>query len=212
MNILEIYNKYAILENLQMHMLRVSACASYILDHWNGPKLNKESIIRVCLLHDMGNIAKIPEDEVNDEKFRKIRKEYIQKYGEYDHPINVAIARQEGLNEKEIAILNAKRSRYNEKTLNENNYDIKICAYCDQRVAPEGVVGIKERLKDAKRRYKNRDFSVWSNEEKANHLIDCAIGIESQIFIYCDKKPEEINDKNMKEYIDKLKQYEIERR
>ena len=30
-----------------------------------------------------------------------------------------------------------------------NHYERKICAYCDQRVAPDGVVSIKERLEDA---------------------------------------------------------------
>ena len=37
MNILNIYNKYHLPENLQMHMLRVAACNSLIIDNWNGP-------------------------------------------------------------------------------------------------------------------------------------------------------------------------------
>ena len=43
----------------------------------------------------------------------------------------------------------------------------------------------KERLEDAKVRYKNKPLSVWSNEEKANHLIECSLGIEKQIMEYC---------------------------
>lgn len=89
----------------------------------------------------------------------------------YDHEINLYIGKVEGLTEKEIEILDGKRSRKNEETLKSNSYERKICAYCDQRVAPNGVVGIKERLEDAKVRYKNKPLSVWSNEEKANHLI-----------------------------------------
>lgn len=53
MNIIEIYKKYHLPEHLQMHMLRVAACSNLIIDNWNGKKLDKESIIRVCLLHDM---------------------------------------------------------------------------------------------------------------------------------------------------------------
>lgn len=34
MNILEIYKKYSIPENLQMHMLRVAASANLIIDNW----------------------------------------------------------------------------------------------------------------------------------------------------------------------------------
>ena len=209
MNILEIYNKYHLPENLQMHMLRVAACSNLIIDNWNGLDIDKQAIIRVCLLHDMGNMVKIPEDFSKDEKFIKIRKKYFDKYGTNDHEINLEIGKQEGLTEKELAILYGKRSRKNEETLKSNSYERKICAYCDQRVAPDGVVSIKERLEDAKVRYKNKPLSVWSNEEKANHLIDCSLGIEKQIMEHCKLNTDDINDRTIKKYIEELKEYEI---
>lgn len=209
MNIIEIYKKYHLPENLQMHMLRVAACSNLIIDNWNGTEINKESIIRVCLLHDMGNMVKIPEDFSKDEEFLKIRKKYFDKYGTNDHEINLEIGKREGLTEKEIIILDGKRSRKNEETLKSNSYERKICAYCDQRVAPDGVVSIKDRLEDAKMRYKNKPLSVWSNEEKANHLIECSLGIEKQIMEHCKLKPEEINDNSIKQYIEILKNYKI---
>lgn len=209
MNILEIYKKYHLPENLQMHMLRVAACSNLIINNWNGPEINKESIIRVCLLHDMGNMVKIPENFSKDEEFLKIRKKYFDKYGTNDHEINLEIGKLEGLTEKEIIILDGKRSRKNEETLKSNSYERKICAYCDQRVAPDGVVSIKDRLEDAKIRYKNKPLSVWSNEEKANHLIECSLGIEKQIMEHCKLKPEDINDVSIKEYIEQLKTYDI---
>ena len=209
MTIIEIYRKYYFPENLQMHMLRVAACSNLIIDNWNGPEIDQKSIIRVCLLHDMGNMVKIPEDFSSDEEFLKIRKKYFDRYGTNDHEINLEIGKQEGLTEKELKILDGKRSRKNEETLNSNSYERKICAYCDQRVAPDGVTSIEERLEDAKIRYKNKPLSVWSNEEKANHLIDCSLGIEKQIMRYCKLKPEDINDISIKEYIEKLKTYHI---
>ena len=209
MNIIEIYKKYHLPENLQMHMLRVAACSNLIIDNWNGPEIDTEAIIRVCLLHDMGNIVKIPEDFSKEQEFLKIRKKYFDKYGTNDHEINLEIGKQEGLTEQELTILDGKRSRKNEETLKLNSYERKICAYCDQRVAPDGVVSIKERLEDAKVRYKNKPLSVWSNEEKANHLIECSLGIEKQIMQYCKLKPEDINDFRIKEYIEKLKTYNI---
>ena len=209
MNILRIYDKYHLPENLQMHMLRVAACSNLIIDNWNEPKIDKESIIRVCLLHDMGNMVKIPEDFSKDQEFLKIRKKYFNKYGTNDHEINLEIGKQEGLTEQELTILDGKRSRKNEETLKSNSYERKICAYCDQRVAPDGVVSIKERLEDAKVRYKNKPLSVWSNEEKANHLIECSLGIEKQIMQYCKLKHEDINDVSIKEYIEQLKAYDI---
>ena len=209
MKILQIYNKYHLPANLQMHMLRVAACSNLIIDKWTGPDIDKQAIIRVCLLHDMGNIVKIPEDFSKDEEFIKIRKKYFDKYGTNDHEINLEIGEQEGLSEKELKILDGKRSRKNEETLKSNSYERKICAYCDQRVAPDGVTGIKERLEDAKVRYKNKPLSVWSNEEKANHLIECSLGIEKQIMEHCKLNPEDINDESIKEYIEKLKNFDI---
>lgn len=197
MNIIDIYNKYHLPENLQMHMLRVAACSNLIIDNWNGQEIDKELIIRVSLLHDMGNMVKIPEDFSKDEEFIKIRKKYFDKYGTNDHEINLEIGKQEGLTEKEIVILDA------------DSYERKICAYCDQRVAPDGVVGIKERLEDAKVRYKDKPLSVWSNEEKANYLIECSLGIEKQIMKHCKLNPEDINDDSIKTYIEQLKKYEI---
>lgn len=191
-----------------MHMLRVAACSKMIIDNWNGPKIDKEAVIRVSLLHDMGNMVKIPDNFSQDEGFRKIRKKYFDKYGTNDHEINLEIGKQEGLNEKEIEILDGKRSRKNEETLKSNSYERKICAYSDQRVSPNGVVSIKERLEDAKIRYKDKALSVWSNEEKANYLIECSLGIEKQIMEYCKISPEEINDESIEKYIEELKEYE----
>lgn len=209
MNIIEIYKKYYLPENLQMHMLRVAACSNLIIDNWNGFKIDKEAIIRVSLLHDMGNMVKIPESESQDQRFLEIRKNYFDKYGTNDHEINLEIGRQEGLTEKEIRILDGKRSRKNEETLQSNSYERKICAYCDQRVAPDGVVGIKERLEDAKIRYKDKPLSVWSNKEKADYLIKCSLEIEKQIMEYCKLKPKDINDNTIKVYVENLKRYEV---
>lgn len=209
MNIINIYNKYHLPENLQMHMLRVAACSNLIIDNWTGNELDKSAIIRVCLLHDMGNMVKIPEDFSDDKEFIAIRKRYFDKYGTNDHEINLEIGKVEGLTEKEITILDGKRSRKNKETLHSDSYERKICAYCDQRVAPDGVVGIKERLEDAKIRYKDKPLSVWSNEEKANHLIDCALGIEKQIMEKSKISSKDINDEAIKEYITKLRDYDI---
>jgi len=209
MNIIEIYRKYHLPENLQMHMLRVAACSNLILDNWNGITINKEAIIRASLLHDMGNMAKISDDEIEDEKFRKIRKKYIDKYERNSHKINLIIAKEEGLNDYQIEIIDKKSSKRGEKTLNSERYDVKILLYSDQRVAPYGVTSLKERLEEVKNRYKNISLSVWSNEEKANHLIECSLEIEKQIMKYCKLNPEDINNDSIKTYIYKLKKYEI---
>lgn len=209
MNILEIYNKYHLPENLQMHMLRVASCSNLILDNWNCVEIDKKSIVRASLLHDMGNMAKISDNEIEDEKFRKIRKQYIDKYGRDSHKINLVIATEEGLKDYEVDIIDRKSSKRSEETLNSERYDVKILLYADQRVSPYGVTSLRERLEEVKKRYKNIVSSVWSNEEKANHLIDCSLGIEKQIMEHCKISPEDINDESIKKYIEELKKYEI---
>ena len=209
MNIIEIYNQYHLPKNLQMHMLRVAACTNLILDNWTGKPIDRKAITRVSLLHDMGNMVKIPEEEIQDQEFRKIRRKYYEIYGTNDHEINMLIGKEEGLTDKELGILDGKRSRKNEQTAKSDNYEIKICAYCDQRVAPDGVVSLKERLEDAKIRYKDKPLSVWSNEEKANQLIKLALEIEEQVMRYCKLKPEDINNQSIQAYVDRLKEYEI---
>ena len=183
-NIIEIYEKYYLPERLQLHMLRVAACAKLITENWQGKEIDKQAIIRVCLLHDMGNIIKIQERDLENEKTIELRRKYIEKYGEYEHNMNMAIGKKEGLKEKELVILDGKRSRKNEQTYLSDNYEIKICAYCDQRVAPDGVRGLKERLEEVKSRYQDKPHSVWSDEKQANYLIECAMGIEKQIMEY----------------------------
>ena len=117
MNIIEIYKKYHLPENLQMHMLRVAACSNLIVDNWNGPEIDKESIIRVSLLHDMGNMVKITEDFSKDEEFVKIRNWYFDKYGTNDHEINLEIGKLEGLTEKEIIILEWRKIKLKSKPI-----------------------------------------------------------------------------------------------
>lgn len=166
MNILEIYNKYHLPGNLQMHMLRVAACTNLILDNWTEKPVDRKAVTRVSLLHDMGNMVKIPEDEIQDKDFIVIRRKYVEAYGTDDHAINMIIGKKEGLTEKELEILDGKRSRKNEQTAKLDNYEIKICAYCDQRVAPEGVVSLKERLEDAKKRYKISHYLYGQMKKK----------------------------------------------
>lgn len=209
MNIIEIYQKYHLPENLQMHMLRVAACSNLIIDYWNGPEIDKKSIIRVCLLHDMGNIVKITPDQTNDKEFLQYRQQWIDKYGEDDHRINDIIAKQEGITEKEIHIMDEKILKNNEKTANNDSFEIKICAYCDQRITPTGVASIKERLEELKKRHQQKGKGSMVNEKAANSLIQSATEIEKQIMEYCKLKPEDINDDNIKSYIEKLKYWEI---
>ena len=56
-NITDIYEKYKIMPLLAMHQIRVAAVAMMICDSLSVP-IDKDSVIKACLLHDIGNIIK----------------------------------------------------------------------------------------------------------------------------------------------------------
>lgn len=210
MNIIEIYKKYELPEHLQMHMLRVTACCVLILDNWNSNvKINKESLIRIALLHDMGNMAKISDEQVSNSKFARIRKTYIDRYGKDDHKINIVIGKQEGLTEEELDILDRKQLRRNKEIRDSNNYILKICAYCDQRVAPNGVESLKGRLEELQERHKNNPNGSMHDPRVAKELRQYALEIEQQVMSQCTLKTNEINNDTIAPYIECLKGYDL---
>jgi len=58
MKISEIYEKYQIMPQLQLHMFRVAGVASLITENLEK-KIDTNSVIFTALLHDLGNMAKI---------------------------------------------------------------------------------------------------------------------------------------------------------
>ena len=91
MNIIKIYEKYRIPYHLQMHMLKVTACCMLIIDNLKeNVEINREKLIRIALLHDMGNMAKMSDEQIEDPEFATIRNKYISMYGKDDHKINLS--------------------------------------------------------------------------------------------------------------------------
>lgn len=207
-NILAIYEQYGIPENLQMHMLRVAACSKKIVDSWMGTELNIQSLYRVLLLHDMGNIVKIPKEEFSDSTFQSVRKKYFDLFGKNDHEVSLAIGKELGLSEYEIKLMNDKIFINNENIMKEDSFEVKIGAYCDQRVAPDCVMSLLGRLNEAKERYKDKPGSSMNNP-KTDTLIYCADIIEKQIMEYCNIKPEDISDETILNDIEYFRGYKL---
>lgn len=208
LSIHEIYTNYGIPEHLQMHMLRVASCSKLIVDNWTGVPIRVNEMYRVLLLHDMGNIVKIPVDEVQDPIFQSIRAKYYSAFESDDHKVSQAIAVELGLSEYELDMMNRKIFINNEDVLACDSYEVKIGAYCDQRVAPDGVMSLLGRLNEAKERYKDKPGSSMNNP-KTDLLIDCAARIEEQIMQYTSISPADINDGSVVQYIDFFRGYHI---
>ncbi len=207
-NIIQIYKAYGIPENLQWHMLRVTACSKKIIDNWIGPDIEKNSLYRVLLLHDMGNIVKIPKEEFADLAFQSTRKKYFDMYGKDDHAVSLAIGEELGLLKHELKLMSDKIFVNNENIFLCDSFETKIGAYCDQRVAPNGVMPLLARLIEAKERYKDKPGSSMNNP-RTDALIQYAINIEEQVMQNCIIQPNDITDTSIKENIQFFMDYNI---
>ncbi|MDQ3076086.1 MAG: HD domain-containing protein [bacterium] len=211
--ITDIYKQYKIMPILADHMLRVGAVASIICDSLDT-SIDKEKIVKVCLLHDMGNIIKFELTyfpEINEpeglEYWQTVQKEFIEKYGEDEHEATMEIMRELGMSEELIYLADQNRfSLLCEHAIGDDML-VKIMHYADMRVGPFGVLSYDGRMEEAKKRYANR---TAFQEEQREKLISCGKEIENQIFAHCSIKPEDINDKSVAPVIGKLRDFVIQ--
>jgi len=202
-NIDNIYAKYPVPKNLQEHMKRASHCAEIVCNNWISEiKINKEDIIASLLLHDLGNIVKFDMDselglKIMGEESKRIdywkqkKQETIDKYGDDDHVVSKKMCEELNVNKRITELIEKHVFNNNENTLKENDFDVKIAAYSDQRIGPFNIMSLDDRFKELKERYAKRD-SKNVNNPKVDLFIDCAFKIEKQIFANVKIKPEEI--------------------
>src|SRR6266498_2015992 len=140
-----IYDDFKVPPNLQRHMLRAAASAEIIAEHWFGPLISTPPMLRVLLLHDIGNIVKsdfdkkpelLEEEAPNVLYWKRVQKEFVERFGKDDHLASHKLAAEVGLNDDELALLDAKIFVKNDITLKSEDFNLKISAYVDQRVGP----------------------------------------------------------------------------
>lgn len=216
-----IYQNYALPLVLQTHMLRVAAVGKWIIDRWNHPdiKLNERTIIETLLLHDIGNIVKGEDENFSKlfpdtypmesfEYWVNVRKWVSEHYGESDTMATKNIVREIGVSQDVQTMIEKKQFTNNRNTYMDKDYVVKICAYADQRVSPNGVMSLSGRLGEAIKRYQGvKGASV--NSQNRQTLIQYAHKIEAQIFEYVNGSPDSITDDSIECYIQQLKSYEF---
>ena len=173
----DIYTEYKIISNLREHMFRVAGVAMQICDSLEVPE-QKETIIKACLLHDMGNVIKFNlshfpqflEPEGLD-YWKKVQIEFMDKYGKNEHEANLKIAKELGSEKEVLSCINAIGFPFWCQVNESGNIAERICSYADTRVAPYGVVSVHERLADGYNRYKDTDHPVDLKKETPNDFI-----------------------------------------
>jgi len=212
-NIIEIYKEYKIMPMLAMHQMRVASVAMEICESLDI-EIDKESVIKACLLHDMGNIIKFnlansPEwnKPEGTEYWQTVKDEYISKYGSNEHKASLAIISEIGMTNRVRDLVNCIDASVARKIVEEDDFEKKICAYVDNRVSPHGVVSAEEHSLNAKERYKNHPHA-FSEENRISFMKNLDL-IEKQIFSHSNIKPEDINDESIKNYLEKLQDFSI---
>jgi len=214
MKINEIYTQYHIVKNLQNHMYRVASVGSLVIDFLDESiKLDKDIVIRTLLLHDLGNILKFDFNsnllnKGDVEKIKKIREEFILKYGNDEHSVTQNIVRKIGVEDKILEILENTGSSKVYSVIDSDNWYFKICSYADFRVAPYGVVSIDERFDDVVKRYEGRDH-VLSDIKNTEHKRLGCLALEKQIQDKCSLNLLDISDSSIENIMKELKKYVI---
>ncbi|MCR4281094.1 MAG: HD domain-containing protein [Candidatus Kaiserbacteria bacterium] len=185
----EIYSEYKIMPSLQLHQLRVASVGGLICESLSVP-INKNDVILAGLFHDMGNIIKsdlayFPDfiEPEGTEYWQKVKDEYISEYGNDSHKAMEMIAREIGLSENVLEIIDNIGFSNAEEVRSYGSWELKVCIYSDWRVGPRGVLTMKERLDEARRRYAERNMGdiIKSSEEEFIKLLNACVAIEKQL-------------------------------
>ncbi len=212
MNILEIYEKYKILPSLAEHQLRVAAVAMQLCQAIST-KVDDESIVKACLLHDMGNLlkfdfAQFPHffEPQGAAYWQRVKEEIIKTYGTTDeHQATLKIAAEIGVSKQVLSYIDCIGFTHATDNLNRP-VDFKICNYADMRVGPVGVLSLDERMADGAKRYKNRLAAEVIGDAR---LVEAIHRIEDDIFKISKIKPQDITDESIGPIIEQLKSYKI---
>lgn len=212
MKISQIYEKYKIMPQLQLHMLRVAGVASLIFDNFQKP-IDKRSIISACLLHDLGNMAKIKLDRfpkfvqpLGTKYWEQILAEFKHKYGNNDYTATYAILFEIGIPKNIYNLVESLEFAKSPQVSKGENTEVEICLYSDARVSPNGVVSLTNRLVEVKERYmKNKGVS----EKNFNKISESFFSIEKKIFAHCKIKPSDITENKVQHLLNDLRRFDI---
>jgi len=158
----DIYKLFDIPPNLQDHLIAVAKISNLIATHWQDKNIHISDLIKISLLHDLGNIVKFNFEKFpidNIDYWKQKQKEIIEKYGDNDHDVTKKMLEEINIDIKLIQIILNKSFDNSINISKSSDWMSKILLYADLRVLPNGVGTLQQRLDDIKNRmdkYKNR--------------------------------------------------------
>ncbi len=217
MKIIDVYEKYNIPQNLQSHMLQVAAVGSIVagwMQEREDLEIDIDIVIAELLLHDMGNILKFDfskhvtfsEEEID--RLKKVQKEFVEKYGTDEHAATQTIAKELNVDEKVLDIMEHTGSSTLHLIVEGSDWYYKICQYADLRVAPYGIVSVRERFEDVYKRYEGRDH-VLADVEKTKRKEQYAYLLQAQVQERVNESLATIDQVMVDRVVESLKGWEV---
>jgi len=216
MKIFDIYKKYSITRLLQFHQLRAAAVGKLIADNFLQKNLiDEKAVITTLLLHDMGNIIKfdldnspklLKEESENLQYWKKIKNEFIEKYGKDEHVATAQIGKELGVSKVVEGFLSKLKSV--KGAYESSDFNLKICFYSDLRCGPFGILSVDERFDDLLLRYRGRNHPIADLQRTQNNR-KCTLEIEKQLQEFVSFDLKRISDQSIENYIEGLKYFYI---
>lgn len=171
MNVEQFYSQCHIPPNLARHMLEVTAVAAAICAHWTGERPEFQVVIKVALMHDLGNLIKfkrpfLGELELDAEFWSQKQDELRAKYGEDVHQATMALAQQGTLDPIVLEELNRTGQVGSPKKF--ETMEGRIIELADMCVSPAGIVGPVERIDDLIKRYGDKVHMIDIHRHREN--------------------------------------------
>lgn len=215
----ELYETYRTPSIVRAHQLRVAA-VGVILSR--GAGADERLVTSVGLFHDMGNILKMdlrPEGVLlpliapdSREALVQVKEEFRATYGDDEHAAAMAIAREIGLTETMIGMIDNMRFSRTEAVLREGSLEMRIVKYADLRVAPTGIVSMEERLREARERYRGKRFDTEDPDNPPLKLVEAEEMCRELERLVCAKAgidPASITEEAAVPVIEKLRAFQI---
>ena len=210
MKISEIYRKYNIPPQLQLHQLRVAAIAKYICDNLTV-NVDRDEVTAVDLMHDMGNIIKFdfelfPQflEPEGLEFWEKIKSIFIEKYGNDEHVATEVIASEITSNLRIHQIMKYIGSSKIDLVNESEDFSYKIVNYADDRISVYGVVSVRKLLEE--REMRNRKVKPEGYFSQIAGKIEIN---QNNIQKVCKIDLSDITDNTISGIIEELKNFDI---
>ena len=216
--ITQLYDEYAIPRPLRTHRLRAAAVGKLVATHWDGPNLDRQSLVRVLLVHEMGLVVDTdattsdatPQLAADGGQFEMLATGGVVGADHDPYSDSIAIARELGLTESDVDLLSQMAFMRNDETAGGDNWEAKIAAYADQRTAPRGVRSLERRLQRATRQWQTTDAIVVP-ESRIEQMTEYAHTIEQQLMRHCTIEPVQITGEVVDPRTEELTSVELSR-